>query len=163
MQTETPEQRLLKTLYLEQYHSLFLYANAVLRDSGLAEEAVQDTFRIACGKISQLSASENPAGWLVQTLKNVLRNMERSRSSLYSFMRCAVLYNDEALGEGREETNVDLLYGDLLPQEDFRLLKLVVLERYSYLEAAQELGISLEACRKRVQRIKQRLRQKLKE
>lgn len=54
-------------------------------------------------------------------------------------------------------------YGDLLPQEDFRLLKLVVLERYSYLEAAQELGISLEACRKRVQRIKQRLRQKLKE
>ena len=45
--------------------------------------------------------------------------------------------------------------------EDFRLLKRIVLERYSYLEAAEELGISLEACRKRVQRIKQRLREKL--
>lgn len=64
MQTETPEQRLLKTLYLEQYHSLFLYANAVLRDSGLAEEAVQDTFRIACGRSrSFLPAKTLLAGW----------------------------------------------------------------------------------------------------
>ena len=87
--------------------------------------------------------------------------MERSHSSLYSFMRAAVLYDDTVLKESWEDANVDLLYGDLLPEEDFRLLKRIVLERYSYLEAAEELGISLEACRKRVQRIKQRLREKL--
>ena len=158
---EAAEQQMLKQLYLEQYHSLFLYARAILGDSHLAEEAVQDTFRIACAKAAQLSASENPAGWLVQTLKNVLRNMERSRSSLYSFMSVAVPYNDEVLGAQQEAANVDLLYGDLLPEEDFRLLKMVVLEKYSYLEAAEELGISLEACRKRVQRIRRRMREKL--
>ena len=70
-------------------------------------------------------------------------------------------YMEDVLQESREDANVDLLYGDLLPEEDFRLLKRIVLERYSYLEAAEELGISLEACRKRVQRIKQRLREKL--
>ena len=70
-------------------------------------------------------------------------------------------YMEDVLQESREDANVDLLYGDLLPEEDFRLLKRIVLERYSYLEAAKELGISLEACRKRVQRIKQRLREKL--
>ena len=75
---------LLKKLYLEYYHSLFLYARSVLQDPSLAEEAVQDTFCIACVKQEQLAASGNPAGWLVQTLKNVLRNMERSHSSLYS-------------------------------------------------------------------------------
>ena len=138
MQTEEKQRELLKKLYL-----------------------VQDTFCIACVKQEQLAASGNPAGWLVQTLKNVLRNMERSHSSLYSFMRAAVLYDDTVLQESREDANVDLLYGDLLPEEDFRLLKRIVLERYSYLEAAEELGISLEACRKRVQRIKQRLREKL--
>lgn len=161
MQTEEKRRELLKKLYLEYYHSLFLYARSVLQDPSLAEEAVQDTFCIACVKQEQLAASGNPAGWLVQTLKNVLRNMERSHSSLYSFMRAAVLYDDTVLQESREDANVDLLYGDLLPEEDFRLLKRIVLERYSYLEAAEELGISLEACRKRVQRIKQRLREKL--
>ena len=40
-------------------------------------------------------------------------------------------------------------------------MKRTVLERYSDLERAAELGISQEACRKRVQRIKQRLREKL--
>ena len=70
-------------------------------------------------------------------------------------------YMEDVLQESREDANVDLLYGDLLPEEDFRLLKRIVLERYSYLEAAEEPGISLEACRKRVQRIKQRLREKL--
>ena len=76
MRTEEARQReLLKTLYLEHYHTLFLYARAVLQDPDLAEEAVQDTFCIACGKQARVAASENPAGWLVQTLKNVLRNM----------------------------------------------------------------------------------------
>lgn len=165
MQQVTPEQQkeLLHQLYLEQYHTLFLYARAVPRDSHLAEEAVQDTFRIACAKLPQLAGSENPAGWLVQTLKNVLRNMERSRSSLYSFMRSSVCYNDAILDRSCEDSNVDLMYGDLLPTEDFRLLKMIVLEKYTYLEAAEELGISLEACRKRVQRIRQRIREKLDE
>ena len=164
MQTEEARRlELLKTLYLEHYHTLFLYAKAVLQDPHLAEEAVQDTFCIACGKQEQLAESGNPAGWLVQTLKNVLRNMERSHSSLYSYMRAAVLYNDAALREKSEDDHVDLLYGNLMSEEDFLLLKRIALERYSYLEAAEELGISLEACRKRVQRIKQRLREKLEE
>lgn len=161
MRAEEKQRELLKKLYLEYYHSLFLYARSVLQDASLAEEAAQDTFYIACVKQEQLAASGNPAGWLVQTLKNILRNMKRSHSSLYSFMRTTVLYDDAVLREGREDANVDLLYGDLLPEEDFHLLKRIVLERYSYLEAAEELGISLEACRKRVQRIKGRLREKL--
>ena len=62
MQTEEKQRELLKKLYLEYYHSLFLYARSVLQDPSLAEEAVQDTFCIACVKQEQLAASGNPAG-----------------------------------------------------------------------------------------------------
>ena len=84
------EYRFLEQLYRAQYHTLFLYANAILKNTHLAEEAVQDTFHIACGKAAQVCRSENPSGWLVQTLKHVLKNMERSRSSLYASMRDAL-------------------------------------------------------------------------
>ena len=56
---------------------------------------------------------------------------------------------------------MDLRYGGLLSEEDFRLLKCIALDRYSYLEAAEEFHISVEACRKRLQRIKQKMRKKL--
>lgn len=43
---------------------------------------------------------------------------------------------------------------DLVNDEDYKLLKEIVLERYTIRETAQELGISVEACKKRVQRAK---------
>ena len=46
------QDRLLEELYREMYSVLLCYANAALKDKALAEEAVQDTFRIACAKIA---------------------------------------------------------------------------------------------------------------
>ena len=54
------QERLLEELYREMYSVLLCYANAALKDKALAEEAVQDTFRIACAKADDLSASVNP-------------------------------------------------------------------------------------------------------
>ena len=71
------ELQFLEQLYRQHYQRLFLYAKAIVKNEHLAEEAVQDTFHIACSKIAEVRRSENAAGWLVQTLKNVLRNMER--------------------------------------------------------------------------------------
>ena len=47
--------------------------------------------------------------------------------------------------------------------EEFDLIRKVVLEKYSLLEAAEELGISIEACKKRLQRAKNKLKKKLEE
>ena len=148
-------------LYRTHYQRLYLYAKALLQNPHLAEEAVQDTFHIACGHVQELQKSENAAGWLMQTLKNVIRNMERSRSSLYSAMKFSLPYEDSALGAKQDEISVDILYGGMLAEEDFRLLKRIVLDGWSFLEAAQELSISVDACRKRFQRSKEKLRKKL--
>lgn len=56
------------------------YASSVLRDRNLAEEAVQDTFCIFCAKANDTLQHENPQGWLMRTLQNVMRNMQRRRA-----------------------------------------------------------------------------------
>lgn len=155
------ELRLIEQLYRAHYQRLYLYAKALLQDEHLAEEAVQDTFHIACGRVEELQHSEDPAGWLMVAEKNVIRNMERSRSSLYSVMKRDIPYENAALGAKSDEISVDVLYGGILPEEDFRLLKRIALDGWTYLEAAEELSISVEACRKRVQRSKEKLRKKL--
>ena len=57
---------------------------------------------------------------------------------------------------------MDVLFGDVSDSEDFRLLKRLALEQYTIAELAQDLGISVEACKKRVQRARKRLQKKLK-
>ena len=57
-----------------------------------------------------------------------------------------------------EDTEVDLMYSDLLTEEEYRLLTLIVRYRYSILEAALEFGINVETCKKRIQRVKKKLR-----
>lgn len=69
---------------------------------------------------------------------------------------------EELAAEKPELLDVDLLFGNVSDSEDFQLLKRVALERCTIPELAQELGISVEACKKRVQRARQRLQKKLK-
>lgn len=59
-----------------------------------------------------------------------------------------------------DEEDIDILYGDVSPREDFQIFKLIALEGYTMKDAADEFGISVEACKKRVQRIRNYLRKK---
>ena len=57
-------------VYLEMYDMLLAYAESSLRhQKALAEEAVQDTFRIFWIAIQNEKEMPNPRGWLVNTLK----------------------------------------------------------------------------------------------
>lgn len=155
------EKEWLENLYRKLFQRLFLSARTALQNECLAEEAVQDTFVIACKKIDKVADSENPAGWLMNTLKNVISNMKRSRGSLYYYMTHMVGF-DRISNIGRpDEVNVDILYHGMVNAENFSLLKYIVLGRYSYLEAAQRFGITVEACKKRVQRTKKKMRTEL--
>ena len=62
MNKDIESNKLIEQLYFEMYHKLFLYAQSALRDHSLAEEAVQETFRIACAKADRLAESENRQG-----------------------------------------------------------------------------------------------------
>lgn len=151
---------LIEQLYREMYHQLFTYARSALNDVSFAEEAVQDTFRIACAKITALETSPNPKGWLLNVLKNVIRNMRRSQIQITKLAMEAMMHDSVTAPEGSEHT-VDLMYSDVIPREEFLLLKRIALERLTMLELSQELGISVEACKKRVQRARNKMKKEL--
>ena len=71
-----------ETLYRRMFHTLYAYALRGMSDPSLAEEAVQDTFRVACEREDKLFASDNPEGWLMNVLKNVIRSTRRERARL---------------------------------------------------------------------------------
>ncbi len=148
-------------LYREMYSRMLVYASSVLRNQDLAEEAVQDTFCILCTKANEALKKENPHGWLMRTLQNVMRNMNRQRMVLNRLIMTSlqVEHLEEMLVY--DEENVDILYGDVSVRADFQLLKRIVLDNYTMQEAAEEFGITVDACKKRVQRIKKLLKEKL--
>lgn len=144
------------------YRRMFTYAFSVLQDSDLAEEAVQDAFCILCTKADEVLEKENPNGWLMRVLQNVIRNMRRQRAAINRLIMPTLQLENLKELLVYDQEDIDILYGDVSVYSDFQLLKLVVLNNYSMLEAAEEFGITVEACKKRVQRIKKLLKKKLK-
>ena len=163
MRMNKRQEKAIENLYMEMYSQLFIYASNALTNRAVAEEAVQDTFRIACSKADDLLGSENPKGWLVNTLKYVIQNIRRSQSRLEAMLASA--FPVEGPPYSSEETDPEFrsIYSGLIDEDEYRLLEMIVLKGYTMLDAAQEFGISLEACKKRVQRAKKKLRDVLEE
>ena len=110
----------IEQLYLEMYDMMLSYARCSFAEESLAEEAVQETFIIACQKPEQLCQSANPKGWLVNTLKFTIRNMKRNRDNLQQLLS-KVEQNDTFL-YSEDRLPLELEYGDLSNTEDFKLL-----------------------------------------
>ena len=160
MSSSEPWQSDLEQMYREMYPTLYAYALRILKDHALAEEAIQDAFCIACTKREQVLSTPKPRGWIMITLKHVMQNMLRTQRKLQKLLFLAA--GEEQPMEGPELLDVDVLFGDVSDSEDFRLLKRIALDQCTIMELAQDLGISVEACKKRVQRARKRLQKKLK-
>ena len=161
MGSSEPWQSDLEQMYREMYPTLYAYALRILKDHALAEEAIQDAFCIACAKREQALSNPKPRGWLMLTLKHVMQNMLRSQRKLQRLLFLAA-GEEQPTMEAPELLDVDVLFSDLSDSEDFRLLKRIALDQCTIVELAQDLGISVEACKKRVQRARKRLQKKLK-
>lgn len=154
-----PWDKAVEKLYKEMYPVLNTYAMRILKDNNLVEEAIQDAFCIACAKREQFLSSENPQGWIMLTLKNVMQNMQRSLAKRRQHIS---LDDDVCMAAGPSEfMSVDLLFGDVSESADFQILKRIAIDQCTIVELSEELGVSVEACKKRVQRARKRLRKKL--
>lgn len=153
--------RKIEHLYIQLYDQLFIYGRCVFQNDALAEEAVQETFRIACMKPEALWNSENPEGWVVITLKNVISNMQRNRATASRILVGYIEKQAKELAISEDQMDFSLIYGGIAESEEFHLIKEMVLEGKSHLEMARERGITVDACKKRVQRAKEILRKKI--
>ena len=163
MKLTREQSKYIAQLYRDMYDQLHTYAYGILRDQYLSEEAVQETFRTVCDKPDDLTTSPNPKGWLMNTLKYNIRNTQRKRATLEKHIAAAESVELDRLVSPDLGNSVELMYSDLVSQEEFRLLKRVAIDGYTMLEAAEELHISVETCKKRVQRAKEKLRRKIEE
>ena len=152
----------IERLYLQLYPLLFEYARSSLSSDSLAEEAVQDTFRIACQKPEAMINSPNPEGWIMNTLKNVLKNTIRNQNISRRILLDYFASNINDITVINDRVGLEILYEDVADLEEFKIVKAMALEGKSYLEMSQELGISMAACRKRMQRARETLRKKIK-
>ena len=147
-----------EALYLELYHKLLGYAARGLEGNlDLAEEAVQDTFRIFWVKYDQAAASPNVQGWIVNTLKGEILNIRRTRARMANLVaQLSAAPQVEAVA--RDEHGLDVEYGDLREDPDYQLLKEFALEQRTVKELAQSRGITIAACKKRLERARKRLK-----
>ena len=152
----------IERLYLQLYPLLFEYARSSLSSDSLAEEAVQETFRIACQKPEAMINSPNPEGWIMNTLKNVLKNTIRNQNISRRILLDYFASNINDITVTNDRVGLEILYEDVADLEEFKMVKAMALEGKSYLEMSQELGISMAACRKRMQRARETLRKKIK-
>ena len=64
-------------------------------------------------------------------------------------------------GTGELPVWAELLFQNMMTEDEIHLLKRIVLEKATYLELAKELNISVWACQKRMQRLLKKLKHSL--
>ena len=161
---KTEEQEFFRGLYRDHYRALFGYAYQLGVPREAAEDCVQETFLAAIRHIDAVRESENPRRYLNQVLKNVigyrLRSLRYARSLQQKLREGA----EDALKESfSDELRPRTLLRGAVSDGELELLIRFYLEGWSQKELAAELGISEDACKKRIKRAKKRLRSALEE
>ena len=151
----------IEELYLELFDKMKAYARSSLQNEALAEEAVQETFRIACQKPAQVCESVNPQGWLVKTLKYTICNIQRNRETAKRILEKYLETQNKGISLSEDHLDLRVLYENVADTEEFRLLSEMAIVGRSHLEMAKSRGISVDACKKRVQRAKEILRKRI--
>jgi RNA polymerase sigma-70 factor (ECF subfamily) len=157
------EDRFLEDLFRETYRDLHLYAYAKLRDFHRAEELTQDVFVMAQSKLDELRLSPNPPGWLMNVLKNKIMHEFRTRTRKRTVPLSEV--SDEAADEaaGAAYISADIEMREIFTKEEWQLIDTIYVEGRTITKAAQELGISYDACRRRMNGIREKARESLKD
>lgn len=157
---DNKQKKFISGLYDEFFDNLRLYAEASLHNTSLAEEAVQETFCIACIKIDDLLASSNPRGWLILVLRNVILHIQRNKKEFLRSMS-AISFREDAGGYEQAafyDSQPEFWYKNLTQDKDYELLRKFVIEGYSLKELADEYGLAMSACKQRIRRVKLRFR-----
>ena len=160
-----PEQdKFLEELYRKYFTKLALYAAAVLTDKTKARDLVQDVFHEAILHINVLMSHENPGGWLMQTTKNKILENERAR---IRYIHRFLSLDPEVFSEIASANEAEIREPDEIPAvkkieralspEEFYLLKRLFIDNTSHMEVAEELGITVWASQKRLERIRKKL------
>lgn len=162
VEIEPNQKKFIQKLFQDTYRGLYAYALASLRDPQRAEELVQDVFLLAIETADALLRSPNPKGWLFRAVKNQLRHEYRAQQRLKKL--CCSL---EALPEQNHPAAPDVYELELqalraaFTPEEWDMLQRAYIRQERIADIAAAHGLSYDACRKRLYRLKARARRAL--
>lgn len=173
---EKKQGELLEQLYREHFFMLKRYAQKAMPGDARAEEVVQDTFNTACEMGEEFFRGHpKPEGWLMNTLKNKIRNLQRRdlvearwimslEPEAIESIKSADLTVEELVEDRMypEDTVMGVVCRTLKREERWHFCK-ILMEKRPHIEAAMELGITVEDSRQRISRMKKKLRENLAE
>ncbi len=152
------ERQFVEKLYRDLVVQLTGYARHVLRDNELAEEVVQATFRDACVKVEMLMKHPKPEGWIIAALKLEIRRVSRDKTREYNlFFKLREKYATDVIHQS-SDMDPDILYANLANDRDYILLKSFADAQCTVDEFANQLGITKDACNKRIQRARKKMK-----
>lgn len=149
----------LEELCKKEYGALLAIARNRSSSRFMAEEALQKTLLMACEKIDELMASPRPGGWLTNTLINTIGTLMRTQKRADNIFISEMGLDENRIAVWTDDIHtLDDIGVRALGERDYYIMKYVLLKEISADEAAAELGISVAACRKRIERNKKKLR-----
>ncbi len=164
-----PEQDVFfESLYQNNFNGLVIYARAQLNDAYEAEEVVQDAFYTVLQQKEKLRHYENPRAYLISVLKFKIREYKRARSR---YLKIFLSLNYDFLPEVPAPSNpypvsisgIMEAARETLTEDEWHIFRRYVLNGYGHLRISKELGISVWASQKRLERIRKKLQDVLPE
>ena len=134
--------------YLEKRKFLLEYAESSLHNFALSEEAVQQTFEIACHKIDDFYNHPNPGGWLTKVLSFVICNIQSRQHTEQRYVIPLDEYRPDLVAAPERPVSLRTTYGPLVDTPQFQLLYEAEVLGRSLKEIAGNLHISEDACKK---------------
>jgi len=155
---ERLEDETFRLLASRHYDKALCIARARLGSDNAAQDAVQETLIRVVRFRKRYDPSKPFAQWFYTVLRNVCtdlyRKERRHQDALQAFAQVAPAH---APGASAIERVLDLTTG--LPPADARILSLRYADGLPISEIGQRLGCSLDAAKKRLQRLLKRLKQ----
>lgn len=157
-----PDDRRTFSLLVDQYQrDLQRLCTLLLRDTHLAEDAVQETFLLAYKNFHKFRGESSIRTWLTRIAVNTCRSMQR-RAWIRHEDRCVDLDTLPIAVPGMSETSIALMSEVLrLPPKEKETVWLYYYQEMSVREVAKMLGVTTSTVSKRLSKARDRLRETL--
>ncbi len=153
-----------EAFFKKYYQDLFLWANSIVKDAEAAEDIVQDFFVDFWEKKRFKGVTTNLQSYIFRSVRNTCLNyIEREQKLLHDIEH---LEEKEAPPKANANIieNSQLIYSAIneLPERCREVFILCCVNGYTYNEAAEDLGVTINTVRTHMVRAFKFLREKLK-
>ena len=152
---------------LQERRKLEIFSYSLIRDWGLAEDAVQEAYVVLYKKQDSLSDKDNIHGWLKKIVRDksidIIRKNQRNQkidSELVNLVEQSFDRNEHIVERDRLKTLQKVLDQcmDMLNKEDLTILKRFYLKKRSCESIAERIKSSVNAVRLKLSRLRAKLR-----